>query len=167
MAKTETRVKVVFTKAGEAYSATQAYRLHDYIVLDGVTIYACKKVDPATMTCVGHPLTDTAYWDKFLDMAELKAASENATSAANAAAKSATVAASAANTAKTNADKATEAAIAAASAANTAKTNADKATTAANTAAAGAEKVNATITADNVLKVTDRTGAEKTLELVN
>ena len=39
MAKTETRVKVVFTKAGEAYSATQAYRLHDYIVLDGVTLY--------------------------------------------------------------------------------------------------------------------------------
>ena len=166
MAKTETRVKVVFTKAGEAYSATQAYRLHDYIVLNGVTIYACKKVDPATMTCVGHPLTDTAYWDKFLDMAELKAASENATSAANAAAKSATDAASAANTAKTNADKATEAANTAASAANTAKTNADTATTAANTAAAGAEKVNATITADNVLKVTDRTGAEKTLELM-
>ena len=145
MAKTETRVKVVFTKAGEAYSATQAYRLHDYIVLDGVTIYACKKVDPATMTCVAHPLTDTAYWDKFLDMAELKAASENATSAANAAAKSATDAASAANTAKTNADKATEAA---------------------NAAAAGAENVDATITADNVLVVTDRTGAEKTLELM-
>lgn len=167
MAKTETRVKVVFTKAGEAYSATQAYRLHDYIVLDGVTIYACKKVDPATMTCVGHPLTDTAYWDKFMDIADFKTAAEKATASANAAAKSATDAAGVANTAKTNADKATEAAIAAASAANTAKTNADKATTAANTAAAGAEKVNATITADNVLKVTDRTGAEKTLELVN
>ena len=167
MAKTETRVKVVFTKAGEAYSATQAYRLHDYIVLDGVTIYACKKVDPATMTCVGHPLTDTAYWDKFMDIADFKTAAEKATASANAAAKSATDAAGVANTAKTNADKATEAANTAASAANTAKTNADTATTAANTAAAGAEKVNATITADNVLKVTDRTGAEKTLELVN
>ena len=166
MAKTETRVKVVFTKAGEAYSATQAYRLHDYIVLDGVTIYACKKVDPATMTCVGHPLTDTAYWDKFMDIADFKTAAEKATASANAAAKSATDAAGVANTAKTNADKATEAANTAASAANTAKTNADTATTAANTAAAGAEKVNATITADNVLKVTDRTGAEKTLELM-
>lgn len=165
MAKTETRVKVVFTKAGEAYSATQAYRLHDYIVLDGVTIYACKKVDPATMTCVGHPLTDTAYWDKFMDIADFKAAAEKATASANAAAKSATDAAGAANTAKTNADKATEAANTAASAANTAKTNADTATTAANAAAAGAEKVNATITADNVLKVTDRTGAETSLSL--
>lgn len=165
MTKTETRVKVVFTKAGEAYSATQAYRLHDYIVLNGVTIYACKKVDPATMTCVGHPLTDTAYWDKFMDIADFKAAAEKATASANAAAKSATDAASAANTAKTNADKATEAANTAASAANTAKTNADTATTAANAAAAGAEKVNATITADNVLKVTDRTGAETSLSL--
>lgn len=165
MAKTETRVKVVFTKAGEAYSATQAYRLHDYIVLDGVTIYACKKVDPATMTCVGHPLTDTAYWDKFMDIADFKTAAEKATASANAAAKSATDAAGAANTAKTNADKATEAANTAASAANTAKTNADTATTAANAAAAGAEKVNATITADNVLKVTDRTGAETSLSL--
>lgn len=165
MAKTETRVKVIWTKAGEAYSATKAYKLHDYIVLNGVTVYACKKVDAATMTCVGHPLTDTAYWDKFLDMSELKAASEKATSAANAAAKSATDAASAANTAKANADKATTAANAAASAANTAKENADTATGKANTAAAGAEKVNATITADNVLKVTDRTGAETSLSL--
>lgn len=144
MAKTKTRVKVVFTKAGEAYSATQAYRLHDYIVLNGVTIYACKKVDPATMTCVGHPLTDTAYWDKFMDIADFKAAAEKATASANAAAKSATDAASAANTAKTNADTATGKA---------------------NAAAAGADKVNATITADNVLKVTDRTGAETSLSL--
>ena len=144
MAKTETRVKVIFTKAGEAYSATKAYKLHDYIVLNGVTVYACKKVDAATMTCVGHPLTDTAYWDKFLDMSELKAASEKATSAANAAAKSATDAASAANTAKANADTATGKA---------------------NAAAAGAEKVNATITEENVLTVTDRTGAETSLSL--
>lgn len=165
MAKTETRVKVIFTKAGEAYSATKAYKLHDYIVLNGVTVYACKKVDAATMTCVGHPLTDMAYWDKFLDMSELKAAAEKATSVANAAAKSATDAASAANTAKANADTATTAASAAASAANTAKANADTATGKANTAAAGAEKVNATITADNVLKVTDRTGAETSLSL--
>ena len=165
MAKTETRVKVIWTKAGEAYSATKAYKLHDYIVLNGVTVYACKKVDAATMTCVGHPLTDTAYWDKFLDMSELKAASEKATSAANAAAKSATDAASAANTAKANADKATTAANTAASAANTAKTNADTATGKANAAAAGAERVNATITEENVLKVTDRTGAETSLSL--
>lgn len=173
----ETRVKVVFMKAGEEYSATKAYRLHDYVVIDGVTVYACKKVDAATMTCVGHPLTDTEYWDKFLDMEELKASlesaadaavkkAETATTNANAATKSATDAASVANTAKANADKATTAANTAASAANTAKTNADTATGKANAAAAGAEKVNATITADNVLKVTDRNGAEKTLELI-
>ena len=40
------------------------------------------------------------------------------------------------------------------------------ATVAANTAAEGAGKVNAVLGDDNVLKVTDRTGAEKSLELV-
>lgn len=165
MAKTQTRVKVIFTKVGTAYDATKAYRLHDYIVLNGVTVYSCKKVDKTTMTCVGHPLTDTDYWDKFIDMAEFKAAAEKATTAANASAKSATDAANAANTAKANADAATKKATDAAGAATTATTNANTATQKANDAATASENVNATITAENVLEVTDRTGAKKTLAL--
>ena len=167
MAKTQTRVKVIFTKVGTAYDATKAYRLHDYIVLNGVTVYACKKVDKTTMTCVGHPLTDTDYWDKFIDMEEFKAAAEQATTAANAAAKSANDAATAANTAKANADAATKKATDAAGAATTATTNANAATQKANDAATASEKVNATITAENVLEVTDRTGAKKTLALAD
>lgn len=50
--------------------------------------------------------------------------------------------------------------------ANTAATNADTATANANAAADAAGKVNAVLGDDNVLKVTDRTGAEKSLELV-
>ena len=167
MAKTQTRVKVIFTKVGTAYDATKAYRLHDYIVLDGVTVYVCKKVDKTTMTCVGHPLTDTDYWDKFIDMAEFKAAAEKATTAATTAAKSANDAATAANTAKTNAEAATKKATDAAGAATTATTNANTATQKANDAATASEKVNATITAENVLEVTDRAGAKKTLALAD
>lgn len=160
-------MKVIFTKVGTAYDATKAYRLHDYIVLNGVTVYACKKVDKTTMTSVGHPLTDTDYWDKFIDMEEFKAAAEQATTAANAAAKSANDAATAANTAKTNAEAATKKATDAAGAATTAVTNANTATQKANDAATASEKVNATITAENVLEVTDRTGAKKTLALAD
>lgn len=167
MAKTQTRVKVIFTKVGTAYDATKAYRLLDYIVLNDVTVYVCKKVDKTTMTCVGNPLTDTNYWDKFIDMAEFKAAAEQATTAANAAAKSANDAATAANTAKENADAATKKATDAAGAATTATTNANTATQKANDAATASEKVNATITAENVLEVTDRTGAKKTLALAD
>ena len=167
MAKTQTRVKVIFTKVGTAYDATKTYRLLDYIVLNDVTVYVCKKVDKTTMTCVGHPLTDTEYWDKFIDMAEFKAAAEQATTAANTAAKSANDAATAATTAKTNADAATKKATDAAGAATTATTNANTATQKANDAATASERVNATITAENVLEVTDRTGAKKTLALAD
>ena len=167
MAKTQTRVKVIFTKVGTAYDATKTYRLLDYIVLNDVTVYVCKKVDKTTMTCVGHPLTDTDYWDKFIDMAEFKAAAEQATTAATTAAKSANDAATAANTAKTNADAATKKATDAAASAATATTNANTATQKANDAATASERVNATITAENVLEVTDRTGAKKTLALAD
>ena len=167
MAKTQTRVKVIFTKVGTAYDATKTYRLLDYIVLNDVTVYVCKKVDKTTMTCVGHPLTDTDYWDKFIDMAEFKAAAEQATTAATTAAKSANDAATAATTAKTNADAATKKATDAAGAATTATTNANTATQKANDAATASERVNATITAENVLEVTDRTGTKKTLALAD
>lgn len=50
--------------------------------------------------------------------------------------------------------------------ANAATANADTATVNANAAADAASKVNAVLGDDNVLRVTDRTGAEKSLELV-
>lgn len=61
-------IKAIPTMVGTAYDATKSYRLLDYIVVDGVTVYTCKKVDKTTMTCVGHPLTDTDYWDKSVDL---------------------------------------------------------------------------------------------------
>lgn len=64
------------------------------------------------------------------------------------------------------AEAATAAAVTATGKANTAATNADTATANANAATTAAEKVNAVLGDDNVLKVTDRTGAEKSLELV-
>jgi len=66
MAKKE--IKVVLTKAGTAYDSKKAYKLHDYILIDDVTMYICKRVDASTMTCVGHDLDDTEYWDKCIDM---------------------------------------------------------------------------------------------------
>ena len=65
------------------------------------------------------------------------------------------------------AEAATAAANTATGKANTAATNADTATANANAAADAAGKVNAVLGDDNVLKVTDRTGAEKSLELVS
>ena len=161
----EVQVKLIPEKVGTSYDATKAYRLLDYIVIDNTEMYICTNVDEATNTCVGKPLTDTNYWDKCISMADIKAAAEKATTAANAAAKSATDAATAANTAKANADTAAKKATDAAGAATTATTNANTATQKANDAATASEKVNATITAENVLEVTDREGVKKTLEL--
>lgn len=163
----EVQVKIIPEKAGTAYDATKAYRLLDYIVIDNTEMYICTNVDETTNTCVGKPLTDTNYWDKCISMADIKAAAEQATTAANAAAKSANDAARAAATAKANADAATKKATDAAGAATTATTNANTATQKANDAATASEKVNATITAENVLEVTDRTGAKKTLALAD
>ena len=163
----EVQVKIIPEKVGTAYDATKAYRLLDYIVIDKTEMYICTNVDETTNTCVGKPLTDTNYWDKCISMADIKAAAEKATTAATTAAKSATDAATAAATAKTNADAATKKATDAAGAATTATTNANTATQKANDAATASEKVNATITAENVLEVTDRTGAKKTLALAD
>lgn len=163
----EVQVKIIPEKAGTAYDATKAYRLLDYIVIDNTEMYICTNVDETTNTCVGKPLTDTNYWDKCISMADIKAAAEKATTAATTAAKSANDAATAANTAKTNADAATKKATDAAASATTATTNANTATQKANDAATASEKVNATITAENVLEVTDRTGAKKTLALAD
>ena len=163
----ELRIKLIPEKVGTSYDATKAYRLLDYIVIDNTEMYICTNVDETTNTCVGKPLTDTNYWDKCISMADIKAAAEKATTAATTAAKSANDAANAANTAKTNADAATKKATDAAGAAATATTNANTATQKANDAATASEKVNATITAENVFEVTDRTGAKKTLALAD
>ena len=136
---TTTSIKVILTKAGTAYSATQQYRLHDYIVIDDCTMYVCKRVDPTTMTCVGHDLTDSLYWDKCIDFSDAVAKATAATEAANTATANAEAATEKANTATANADTAT-------AKANTATTNANTATEKANTAA---EKTNTAISDAN------------------
>ena len=132
---TTTSIKVILTKVGTAYSATQQYRLHDYIVLDDCTMYVCKRVDPTTMTCVGHDLTDSLYWDKCIDLSDAVAKATAATEAATTATANATAATEKANTATANANTAT-------TEAKTATTNATTATDKANTAA---EKTNTAI----------------------
>ena len=159
------KIKVILTKVGTAYEPTKEYHLHDYIVIDNVTIYTCKRVDKETMFCVGHPLTDTAYWDKSVDLSEALAKATKATNDAITATQEATKATTNATTATTNANKATENAKVATTNAETATSNANSATTRANNAAAGAEKVDATLDNDT-LSVTDRTGAMKQLELI-
>lgn len=108
MEKQIKNLKVILTKVGTAYEPTKEYRLFDYIVIDDVTIYTCKRVDKETMVCVGHPLTDTAYWDKSVDLSEALAKVTKAMNDAITAAEKATEATSAAVTATTNANKATD-----------------------------------------------------------
>lgn len=112
MAKKEIKVKVVLTKAGDTWDVEKTYRLLDYVTLPDGRIYVSKQEGNK-----GHELTDSAWWDKTVD---LKAYVDAMTAA----------------------------------------------TVAANSAAEGAGKVNAVLGDDNVLKVTDRTGTEKSLELV-
>lgn len=170
------KIKVTLTKAGTAYDAAQAYRLHDYILIDDVTMYVCKRVDKATMTCVGHALTETDYWDKCIDLADARKKLTDAAAQATQAVADANKTVAAINTAeqervkaeaKREADFKTskEACDASTTNANQAATDAATATKNATDAATGAEKVNATITDDNSLEVTDRTGATKTLAL--
>lgn len=159
------KIKIVLTKVGTEYESTKEYHLHDYIVIDNVTIYTCKRVDKETMVCVGHPLTDTAYWDKSVDLSDALAKATKATNDAITATQEAAKATTNANTAANAATTATQKATDATTNAVTATTNANNATTRANDAAAGAEKVNATLD-DDTLSVTDRTGAKKQLELI-
>lgn len=109
-------IKVVLTPAGSSWSAEREYERLDYIS-NGKEVWVSVKVDAATGKNVGHPLTDTVWWNKCIDLSEAESLAAAATEAANA-------------------------------------------------AAAAAEKVNAVLGDDNVLIVTDRTGAEKSLELV-
>lgn len=159
-------IKVVLTPAGSSWSAEREYERLDYIS-NGKEVWVSVKVDAATGKNVGHPLTDTAWWNKCIDLSEAESLAAAATEAANAAATTASNAAQAAMGAKTAAETAVRNTNKATAAANTAASAAQAATTAANTAADAAGKVNAVLGDDNVLKVTDRTGAEKSLELVS
>ena len=164
--KQEKRIKVLLTPAGSEWVADKEYKRLDYIS-DGKAVWVCIKVDAVTGVNVGHALTDTAWWNKCIDLSEAESLAGEATAAANAAATAANNAAQAAEDAKTEAEAAVSEANKATEAANTATSAAQVATTAANNATAAAEKVNAVLGDDNVLKVTDRTGAEKSLELVS
>lgn len=166
MNKKEQVIKVVLTPAGSEWSAEREYERLDYIS-NGKEVWVSVKVDAATGKNVGHPLTDTAWWNKCIDLSEAENLAAAATAAANAAATTANNAAQAAMDAKTAAETAVSEANKATKAANTAASAALVATSAANDATAAAEKVNAVLGDDNVLKVTDRTGAEKSLELVS
>lgn len=164
--KTEKRIKVLLTPAGSEWVADKEYKRLDYIS-DGKAVWVSVKVDAVSGVNVGHPLTETAWWNKCIDLSEAENLAAAATVAANAAATTANKAAQAAMDAKTAAETAVSEANKATEAANTATSAAQVATSAANDATAAAEKVNAVLGDDNVLKVTDRTGAEKSLELMS
>lgn len=166
MSNKEQVIKVVLTPAGSSWSAEREYERLDYIS-NGKEVWVSVKVDAATGKNVGHPLTDTAWWNKCIDLSEAESLAAAATVAANAAATTANEAAQAAMDAKTAAETAVRKTNKATEAANAATSAARVATTAANDAADAAGKVNAVLGDDNVLKVTDRTGAEKSLELVS
>lgn len=164
--KTEKRIKVLLTPAGSEWVADKEYKRLDYIS-NGKAVWVSVKVDATTGKNVGHPLTETAWWNKCIDLSEAESLAGEATAAANAAATAANNAAQAAEDAKTEAEAAASEANKATEAANTATSAAQAATAAANDATAAAEKVNAVLGDDNVLKVTDRTGVEKSLELMS
>ena len=141
----EIRMKVLPTLAGEAYDNEREYRLLDYIVIDGSTVYTCRKVDPETGVCKGHGLDETEWWDKGLDVAKVvettrEATSETreATSDARQAIADARQAIADTETATRNADAATANTNAAIASAQTATENADVAAENARTATAEA-----------------------------
>ncbi|WP_444391651.1 hypothetical protein [Prevotella sp.] len=164
--KTEKRIKVLLTPAGSEWVADKEYKRLDYIS-DGKAVWVCIKVDAVTGVNVGHALTETAWWNKCIDLSEAENLAAAATAAANAAATTANNAAQAAMDAKRVAEAAASEANMATEAANAATSAAQGATAAANDATAAAEKVNAVLGDDNVLKVTDRNGVEKSLELMS
>ena len=84
MAKKEIKVKVVLTKAGDAWDVERTYRLLDYVTLADGRIYVSKQEGNK-----GHELTDAAWWDKTVDLKGYVDAMTAATAAANSAAEGA------------------------------------------------------------------------------
>lgn len=79
-------IKVVMRQVGTSWSAGTEYKLLDYIVVDGLTMYVCRKVDESTNVNKGHALTDTEWWDVCTDLASVKTSlSENVSEAVSAA----------------------------------------------------------------------------------
>lgn len=89
MAEKEKRIKVVLTPAGSEWSEEREYERLDYIS-NGKEVWVSVKVDAATGKNVGHPLTDTAWWNKCIDLSEATAAANKAITLANNAVKTAT-----------------------------------------------------------------------------
>ena len=83
--KTEKRIKVLLTPAGSEWVADKEYKRLDYIS-DGKSVWVCVKVDAVSGVNVGHPLTDTDWWHKSIDLSEAVANAEKATERANQAA---------------------------------------------------------------------------------
>lgn len=83
-------IKVVMRKAGTSWSADTEYKLLDYIVVDGLTMYVCRKVDATTGVNKGHALTDTAWWDVCTDLASVKTSLDESVTEAVSAAETAT-----------------------------------------------------------------------------
>lgn len=70
-------IKVVLRKVGTSWSADTEYKLLDYIVVDGLTMYVCRKVDESTNVNKGHALTDTEWWDVCTDLSSVKTSLTN------------------------------------------------------------------------------------------
>lgn len=153
----ETRVKIIPTKVGTVWEAARQYKLLDYLVIDGSTMYLSKKVDDSGVN-VGHSLTNTDWWEKCIDLADVVAKAKKATEDCESSGIAANDAATLATTAASNADTKAQRAAAAADAATKATKLANDAAQAADTAAEGANTVNAKLGKDNVLMVTDREG---------
>ena len=70
-------IKVVLRKVGTSWSADTEYKLLDYIVVDGLTMYVCRKVDESTNVNKGHALTETEWWDVCTDLSSVKTSLTN------------------------------------------------------------------------------------------
>lgn len=153
----ETRVKIIPTKVGTVWEAARQYKLLDYLVIDGATMYLSKKVDDSGVN-VGHALTNTDWWEECINIADVVAKAKKAVEDCEQAGVGANDAATQANDAAQNAQTQATKAAATADAAMKATKLANDAAQAANTATEGANTVNAKLGKDNVLMVTDREG---------
>lgn len=153
----ETRVKIIPTKVGTVWEAARKYKLLDYLVIDGATMYLSKKVDDSGVN-LGHSLTNTDWWEKCIDLADVVEKAKKAIDDCEQAGVGANDAATQANAAAQNAQTQATKAASAGDAAMKATKLANDAAQAANTATEGANTVNAKLGKDNVLMVTDREG---------
>ena len=153
MNEVEIRARIRPVKAGTAWDAERTYAMLDYIVIEGATMYLSKKDDN-----LNHPLTDSAWWDECINLADVVEKAQKAAEDCEQAGVGANDAATQANDAAQNAQTQATKAATTADAAMKATKLANDAAQAANTATEGANTVNAKLGKDNVLMVTDRDG---------